>query len=276
MKKTYKNQLPYNMEVKSTNVRIGGREIFIDVELEEKYIPKDGDFLYKEPSIVVIYKETDTEGAIISYAGGGKNVTTLETRNGWGYTRDFRLATPEEKEDFLDMLKNKYNIRWNAKKKCLEDIPKFGDIVKVISSWGSVRNYMICIMPDKDIPEEDTSAFYDIYNIDKGCRLTSCCGYTINQETVPASESEKQELFDKLAEVGKKWNSETKQLEDIRWRAKEGNYYYTIDMYGSIVKALDFETAQDTCLYNYGNYFQTEEEAEVVKSKLYSIFKEVK
>lgn len=37
----------------------------------------------------------------------------------------------------------------------------------------------------------------------------------------PASAKEKQELFDKLAEAGKKWNPETKQLEDIQWRAKK-------------------------------------------------------
>lgn len=47
-------------------------------------------------------------------------------------------------------------------------------------------------------------------------------------------------------------------------------------MYGNIVKALDFGTGQDTCLYNYDNYFQTEEEAKIVKGKLCSIFKEVK
>lgn len=157
IKKTYKNQLPNNMEVKSTNVRIEGREIFIDIELEEKYIPK------------------------------------------------------------------------------------FGDIVKVISSWGSVRNYMICIMPDKDIPKKDTPTFYNIYNIDRGYCLTNCCGYITDQETVSASESEKQELFNELAKIGKKWNPITKQIEDIRWRAKSGNYYYAINMYGNIIKALDFE-----------------------------------
>lgn len=123
MKKTYKNQLPNNMEVKSTNVRIENNELLIDIEFEEKFIPKDGDFLYNDHTkVMVIYKETTKDGDIISYIGSGKYITTFEVGSGWGCIREFRLATPEEKEDFLNRLKNKYNKKWNPITKQIENI----------------------------------------------------------------------------------------------------------------------------------------------------------
>lgn len=37
-----------------------------------------------------------------------------------------------------------------------------------------------------------------------------------------ATEEEKSEFFDKMKEQGLQWNAEEKQVEKIRWRAKEG------------------------------------------------------
>lgn len=41
-----------------------------------------------------------------------------------------------------------------------------------------------------------------------------------------ASPTERKELFDKLAEIGKIWNPETKQLEDFRWKPNDDDYYF--------------------------------------------------
>ena len=76
-----------------------------------------------------------------------------------------------------------------------------------------------------------------------------------------ATEEEKAELFDKMKEQGLQWNPEQKQVEKIRWRAKEGGDYYFIDV-DLIVKSID-----DTCstfdnkLWDALNYFRTQEQA---------------
>lgn len=54
MKKTYKNQLLKGMEVESTNVRVENGEVVVDVELKEKFHPKDGDFLVDNDGDVFI------------------------------------------------------------------------------------------------------------------------------------------------------------------------------------------------------------------------------
>lgn len=48
MKKTYKFELPQNKELKSANTRVEDGKLFVDVEFQEKFDPKDGDFLYCE------------------------------------------------------------------------------------------------------------------------------------------------------------------------------------------------------------------------------------
>lgn len=277
MKTTLKSKLPIDMEVKNACVHIENNEIVIDIEFKEPF--KDGDFLYNDHTrVAVIYKETNIDGGIISYAGAGSSIVTIKTDTGWGYTKEFRLATPKEKDNFLEQLEKEFRKKWNPEKKCFEDIytPKFGDIVKVISEYGCERNYMICIMPDKEIPKRDTSLFYDIYNINKRGCLSKCCGYITEQKIVLASEAEKQELFDKLAEVGKRWNPETKQLEDIRWRAKTGESYYVVNMFGTVQKLVEGGLCKDEIYYNMGNYFKTPEAARYLTKQVQELFKNSK
>lgn len=76
-----------------------------------------------------------------------------------------------------------------------------------------------------------------------------------------ATEEEKQLLFDKMKEQGLKWNNEEKQVEKIRWRAKEGEYYFvlgrkTFEVYCHTERFDEI----DAKLYNCGNYFRTQEQ----------------
>lgn len=77
-----------------------------------------------------------------------------------------------------------------------------------------------------------------------------------------ATEEEKQLLFDKMKEDGLQWNAEEKKIEKIRWRAKEGEYYYYInaDGFASVNKHTNYIT--DYYRYDFGNYFRTKEQAE--------------
>ena len=97
----------------------------------------------------------------------------------------------------------------------------------------------------------------------------------VNANIRPATDDEKQRLFDALAKKGKRWNAETKQIEDLpRWRAKIGEKYYFI----SDCLDVDFNSENsdkfDDSYYAADNYFKTEEAAERAAEKIRKILKE--
>ena len=95
-----------------------------------------------------------------------------------------------------------------------------------------------------------------------------------------ATDEEKQLLFDKMKEQGLQWNAEKKRVEKIRWRAKRGEYYSLLDR---LTFKVDCYTESfdeiDTKLYNSGNYFRTNEQAEEaarrVKETLHKFHEEI-
>ena len=82
-----------------------------------------------------------------------------------------------------------------------------------------------------------------------------------------ATEEEKQFLFDKMKEQCLRWNAEEKRVEHIRWRAKKGERYYSINcVMGSIIRFIERGDICDNGLWNALVYFRTEEQAkEAVK-----------
>ena len=97
----------------------------------------------------------------------------------------------------------------------------------------------------------------------------------LNDNVRPATDAEKQRLFDALAKEGKRWNPETKQIEDLpRWRAKDGEKYYFV----SDCMDVDFNSEDsdeyDDSYYAAGNYFKTEEAASRAAEKIRKILKE--
>ena len=94
-----------------------------------------------------------------------------------------------------------------------------------------------------------------------------------------ATEQEKQSFLDRLKnECGKRWNPETKKLEDIRWRAEENElYYYLIVGNPTIVKNIaDMRLLFDDVRYESGNYFRTYEAAKNIADQIKEMFKNSK
>lgn len=132
MKKTYKNKLPKDMEVESTNIRVENGELIVEIEFEDKYVPKFGDIVrvdlleddadFEECQYMVsIYPDkkfsecndffdiaTLTRGKDIEYIAGS-------------FVKSISKATESEEQELFDKLA-KAGKRWNAEKKCLEDI----------------------------------------------------------------------------------------------------------------------------------------------------------
>lgn len=280
MEKTYKFILPQNKEVEKTNIRIENGEVFVDAEFKEKFQPKDGDFLVSKLGNVFIFKNEVVKGQCNAYVGSANGGAICFTPSPcWTSQNGCRFATYEEKADFLARLEKEYKKKWNAEKKCLEDIyiPKFMDIVKVCVNveYNGMRNYMICIFPNKPLPTKSESSFFDIANTGRSGELYYNCGYIRGDKIIRASESEKQELYDKLAEVGKRWNPETKQIEDIRWNVKKNELYYYVESWLTVDCSRN-EQLTDELRIAMNNCYKTEEAAQKVADQIKEIFKNSK
>ena len=93
----------------------------------------------------------------------------------------------------------------------------------------------------------------------------------------PATEEEKQRLFDALAKEGKRWNAEEKRIEDLpRWRALYGDNYYSISSMLTVDPQTEAGFSTDDKLYYAGNYFKTREAAEKFACQIRGIFKNSK
>lgn len=93
-----------------------------------------------------------------------------------------------------------------------------------------------------------------------------------------ATPEEKADFLARLEkECGKRWNEETKQLEDIRWRAKRlGRYFY---VNASMIDVCSTDDARDVASelrYKNNNYFRTLEAAQKVADQIKEIFKNSK
>lgn len=79
-------------------------------------------------------------------------------------------------------------------------------------------------------------------------------------------------------ECHKHWNPETKQLEDIRWRAEYNNIYYRATTSGvfEVEECTEMYSAINHLDYICGNYFRTPEAAKKVAYQIKDIFKNSK
>ena len=186
MNKTYKIQLPRNKEAQNIRTNIKDGTIEVEVELNEKWVPKDGEICYARTSsklqkFIIIYNHQE------------------------------------------------YSLERGVFNKDKWSLHKYGD-------W--IYSYLR-----------------------------------------PATDSEKQLLFDALAKEGKMWDAQKKAVVDLpRWRADKNEYYFFIYWNPSpqVARATDNRLDCDNRRHNMGNHFKTEEAAERVAEQIREIFKNSK
>ena len=95
----------------------------------------------------------------------------------------------------------------------------------------------------------------------------------------PATEKEKQKLFDKLAEEGYEWKAESKELGKLKWKPSMYDPYY-IPFYETcefIPMGTNWNGRnKDNIRYNKGLCFKTEEECQVFCNRLNDAINQVK
>ena len=98
----------------------------------------------------------------------------------------------------------------------------------------------------------------------------------------PATDSEKQLLFDALAKEGKMWDAQKKAVVDLpRWRAENGEEYFDVRVCPSNISIYKYRNKTDTfdSISNHNienNRFKTKEAAERVAEQIREIFKNSK
>ena len=151
-------------------------------------------------------------------------------------------------------------------------MPKDGDFV----TCGNGYRLWVIIYKHTEHDPYECCYYYVMKNM--GLNTIMFDNYCNAQETMrPSTEEERQELLDALAKEGKRWNAETKQIENLpRWRAEKGGscFYLSSALVPSIIQ--DFYVNSSDNLYAIGNYFKTREAAEKVASQIREIFKNSK
>lgn len=74
--------------------------------------------------------------------------------------------------------------------------------------------------------------------------------------------NEERETLLKLVKKGNKTNRK-------RWRSKRNNKYYSISNCGDLISDIEYGSAYDERCYQFGNYFETEDEVEFARNKQY-------
>ena len=69
---------------------------------------------------------------------------------------------------------------------------------------------------------------------------------------------------------------EKKKIVKKRWRAEKQETFYYISEYGIVLSAVETLKTCDDCIYKYGNYFRTKEQAEKVAKEVREVFEKHK
>ena len=73
-------------------------------------------------------------------------------------------------------------------------------------------------------------------------------------------------------ECNKRWNPETKKLEDIRWEPKKGDRYFYVESWGLVASTIN-DTAIDDYRIKNNNCYKTVKDAQKVADQIKEIFK---
>ena len=102
--------------------------------------------------------------------------------------------------------------------------PKDGDIIVLYNE--SLKSKCIGIFEKYTNKNKSVIMFFAINYIGKLDCNVKPYGFT---ELKPATDSEKQQLFDALEKAGYTWNAKEKKVEKLRWKPKNGGLFYFFD-----------------------------------------------
>ena len=213
---------------------------------------------------IVIFKEIDKRGELNNMRYycmlsclGNLRLNSQCREFHWNY------ATEEEKRTLFVAMLNK-GLFFDEKKMKVRTL-KDGDIVTIKDAynflWYSIfkgiegeKVYSYSNLTNNGDLYYEVGPFGDINDI-----------LSIRYSTT----EERQTLFDKIEEQEhKKWNTETKKFEDIKWEPKKGEKYWYLTENFHVAWHTEDNDSTDKALGEVNNKFETEELAEAARDKI--------
>ena len=283
MKKQYKIQLPKGKKVTMTNVDFEDGVMTVNVELENR--TNFHEAIHNE--VCGVFGKINNEFKEVLKANGVTREKIEEM------AKESIKELEKDCPDIWDKMIQQYEEAICGKKVQKYE-PKDGDFVYVKAGYEHIAIFKKEVGEDMYV-HANSNMSLSVPNIIVFDSTPLCCIGDI-KEIRPATEAEKKLLIDKLAEVNKRWNPNTKQIEDVRWRAEVGETFYYIDSnfcvnsmvryefhylwkkYDSLEEKLKDERFNNVeyMLWEKGNYFKTREAAEKVTEQIQNIFKNSK
>lgn len=155
--------------------------------------------------------------------------------------------------------------------------PKDGDIVTVTTETGG--NYTCFFKGCVNGDIYSYGGLNNLYNMLFEVGLVCC---SKRQTTIyPATEEEKQKLFDKIKEEGYEWKADTKELVKLKWKPKYKEPYFApffsnVDFLFSTCRHIYTEHFSDELTLKLTRVFKTEAECQAFCNKLNQAIESVK
>ena len=180
----------------------------------EKFAWKRGDVLVNSRGLKILFDRWANDNYTSFYA---KTINLVE--DGFLDTNLHTLVSEKEAKSFIKCIEEKLGGKLNRETLEIEKTqPEFKDGDIVFMKGIKDRYFANCIfILRSEYKDGDERAFYyAFYNADDKF-TTAEYGYTrVHYSLRPATDSEKQQLFDDLAKKGKTWNAEKKQIVDLK------------------------------------------------------------
>ena len=138
-------------------------------------------------------------------------------------------------------------------------------------STNGFSNYVFIF---KSKIDSDRSNYHAILQLTNGSifKINNWC-FSYLEATRMASNEEKDLLLKALKENSLRWDEESKELLDLKWKPKRGEKYFSFDLYMHPICFIWLDTRNDESCYLNNKCFKTLEEAEKYAKKIAEILK---
>lgn len=191
-----------------------------------KFAWKPGDVLVnKDGNVHIIFDgfEDDTyknfHGKNYLWEEGG-SIVNFEEDEDYMQTSDFNKANKEDAQEYIHKIEKELGGKLNMETLEIEKSEfKDGDIVFMKGIKDGYFANCIFILRSEYKDGDERAFYYAFYNADDKFTTAEYGNTIVHYSLRPATDSEKQQLFDALAKEGKAWDSEHKMIVDLKQKA---------------------------------------------------------
>lgn len=187
-----------------------------------KFAWKKGDVLVNKDGDVHIIFERFADDTYCSFVGNyylwkENNDTEHFYENERLLTSDFQKAGKDAAQTYISTIEERLGGKQNRETLEIEKQPEFkdGDIVFMKGIKGGYFANCIFILTGEYKDGDERAFYYAFYNTDDKFTTAEHGNTRVHYSLRPATDSEKQQLFDALAKKGKAWDSDKKQIVDL-------------------------------------------------------------